>query len=111
MVNGNCKIYENGRLKGEGEMSGLPKNPRKNGIWKEMHPNGKVASEGPYRMDKKIGKFKEYHSNGALKAEGEYMNDKKNGKWTFYKEDGKTVNPELSGSYMMDKLNKKLDMK
>lgn len=111
MVDGKCRVYNNGKLTGEGNMTGLPKNPKRNGEWKEIYPNGKAVSVGPYRMDKKIGKFREYYQTGALKGEGEYMNDKRNGDWIFYKADGKTVDAELSGYYMMDRLNKKLEMR
>jgi antitoxin component YwqK of YwqJK toxin-antitoxin module len=110
MASGMGWFYDKGRLTGQGIMTGLPKNPKINGQYTEFHVNGKPKSEGSYMLSRKNGPFREYHDNGALMAEGEYMNDKRNGNWKFYRKDGKTLDTELSGYYMMDRLNKKLSM-
>ncbi len=102
MVAGKCWIYENGKLTGEGEMSGLSNKPDKNGAWIEFFANGKVQFEGSYMMGKKEGKFKEYYPSGVLQSEGEYMMGQLNGQCTFYKEDGSLDN-EKSGNYMIGK--------
>ncbi len=78
MVGGRCEFYENGRLTGEYEMSGLLKNPKKNGPAKEYYPSGKV------------------------KAEGKYMADRRADAWIFYNEDG-SKDEANSGNYMMGK--------
>ncbi|MBN1501495.1 MAG: hypothetical protein JW982_15150 [Spirochaetes bacterium] len=106
MVAGRCWLYENGKITGEGEMSGLADKPDKNGQWIEFHPNGKVKFEGAYIMGKREGKFKEYYPSGNLESEGEYMMGELNGICTFYRED-KSIDEEKSGNYM---IGKKFDM-
>lgn len=108
MVNGKCRIYKDGRLFGEGNMTGLAKGPKIQGEWRQFYPNGRPEFEGTYMLNKKSGKFTEYHQNGNLKAQGEFMNDKRNGPWIYYLQDGKTRDDANSGTYMMDRLNKKL---
>jgi len=108
MANGTGWIYENGKLIGEGNFTGLPGNVKINGMYKEFYPNGTVKSEGEYMLSRKTKAFKEYYPTGALMAEGEYMNNKRNGLWKFYQKDGKTRDQEQSGYYMMGTLNKKL---
>ena len=108
MADGKGWLYENGRLSGEGMLSGLPTKPKKSGMFREYYPNGKVRSEGEWMMNKKSGGFKEFYSSGALMAEGRYMNNKKNEMWKFYLKDGRTQDKEKTGYYMNGKLNKKL---
>ncbi len=63
------------------------------GFWKEFHKNGKLKSEGNYKLDTykqccvsgfcdgyysyKYGEWKYYHENGNLKAKGTYRIGKK----------------------------------
>ncbi|HOD14682.1 MAG TPA: toxin-antitoxin system YwqK family antitoxin [Spirochaetota bacterium] len=106
VVEGECWIYRNGKLVGEGIMAGQTHDPVINGSWKAYYKNGHLEYEGVFTMGKKNGEFKEYYSNGNLKATGEYLNDQRNGSWIFYDDDGKTVDQEKSGLYQMGKLNK-----
>ena len=108
MINGPSWQYENGRLTGEGRLSGLVKNPKRNGEFKEYYPNGTVKSDGNYMMNKKSGLFKEYHPNGNLMAEGKYMNNVRNGDWKFYLQDGRSPDTVNSGYYGMGTLKKGL---
>jgi len=100
------EYYDNGQIKSEGvqiescysgEVPFVPK-----GLWKYYHKNGKLESEGEFRLfvdctsrgsgrsiveddhdicvecvlgntSRKIGKWKYYHENGKLKIEGVYL--------------------------------------
>ncbi len=103
-VDGPAWLYRNGRLVGEGSMTGEAREPVKHGPWKAYHANGRVDHEGVYTMGKKNGSFREYYENGVLMAHGEYINDERSGEWVFYLKDGETVDPERSGSYLAGKL-------
>ncbi len=105
--------YREGKLTGEGEILGDPSSHTKNGKWTEYYfPEGTKKYEsvgnGGFSMGKKTGTFREYYPGNRLKAEGEYLQDKRSGDWIFYREDGKTVNKEKSGNYMMGKLRREL---
>ncbi len=64
-------------------------------VMETYYPDGTLQGRGGFRADIKGGK----------------PVNQKNGEWVFYKADGKTVDAELSGYYMMDRLNKKLQMR
>ncbi len=105
--------YQDGKLTGEGEIFGEPPEHTRNGSWIEYYfPEGTKKFEsvgnGGFIMGKKTGKFREYYPGNRLRAVGEYLQDKKNGEWIFYLEDGKTVDNEKSGAYMMGELRREL---
>jgi uncharacterized protein len=106
VVDGDCWLYTDGRLVGEGIMAGQTHDPIINGAWKAYYKNGRLEYEGVFSMGKKNGAFKEYYNSGNLKAVGEYVNDQRNGNWVFYDKDGKTVDQDSSGLYQMGKLSK-----
>ncbi|MBN1495876.1 MAG: hypothetical protein JXA07_03850 [Spirochaetes bacterium] len=108
MIDGMCWIYKEGKLVGEGTMTGQSHNPVRHGNWKTYFiKNGRLKYEGVFVMGKKNGQFREYYPTSNIKAFGEYNNDKRNGNWVFYDEDGKTINEAKSGLYTMGKLFKK----
>lgn len=82
---------------------------RKQGDWKQLHPNGQVRYSGQFKDDKAIGLFQyyfdngklsatnnhspdgavsshHYHSNGKIKAKGIYRNMKKDSLWQYFNE-------------------------
>ena len=107
MIDGACWFYNQGRLAGEGIMTGQSHDPVKNGSWKAYFKNGRLKYEGVFVMGVRNGQFKEYYSIGTIKAAGEYVNDKRTGNWIFFVKDGKTVDNDKSGLYVMGKLTKK----
>ena len=79
-----------------------------NGIFAEFYPGTRSKkTEANYMIGKLNGKFTEFYPNGKVKAEGEYLAGKKNGNWKFYNADG-SIDYEISGQYMSDKLFNKL---
>jgi uncharacterized protein len=106
MIDGPCWIYNQGRLVGEGIMTGLAHDPKKNGVWKAYFRNGKLKYEGIFAMGLRSGHFKEFYSSGAVKGTGDYSNDKRNGNWVFYARDGVAIDPEKSGQYVNGKIRK-----
>lgn len=59
--------YRAGVLRKRENINRYDASGRRQGPWKEFHPNGKVRSEGGYVDDKKQGIFKEYDVQGNLK--------------------------------------------
>jgi antitoxin component YwqK of YwqJK toxin-antitoxin module len=82
---------------------------RKQGDWKQLHPNGQVRYSGQFKDDKAIGLFQyyfdngklsatnnhspdgavsshHYHTNGKIKAKGIYRNMKKDSLWQYFNE-------------------------
>lgn len=111
VVDGECWIYKNGKLVGEGIMAGQTHDPLINGSWKAYYKNGRMEYEGAFTMGKRNGTFREYYSTGNLRATGDYINDLRNGNWIFYEKDGKTVDQENSGLYQMGKLSKQSNIR
>ncbi len=107
VIDGMCWIYRQGRLVGEGTMTGQSHNPVRHGVWKSYYKNGQLRYEGLFAMGVKNGPFKEYYPTSNSRAAGEYVNNKRNGNWVFYDRDGKTVDEVKSGLYTMGKLFKK----
>ncbi|TFH38731.1 MAG: hypothetical protein E4G96_10055, partial [Chrysiogenales bacterium] len=107
LVDGPCWIYKNGKLIGEGVMTGQTHAPVKQGDWKAYYINGRVKYTGVFVTGKKSGQFREYHDNGEIRAQGEYLNNKRVGDWIFYLRDGKSVDTARTGNYIMGKIEKK----
>jgi antitoxin component YwqK of YwqJK toxin-antitoxin module len=75
----------------------------KEGYYKIIMNNGKVAFEQQYKNDTLVGTEKEYHANGELKSEFLVANGQYNGVFKYYFEDGKiyqegvNVNGQIEG--------------
>jgi uncharacterized protein len=117
MATGKGKIYDNGALAAEGNMTGMVK-----GIFKKS-VGGKEESEevfidapadnpkanitykwsGNWQLPKKNGPYTEYFAGGrSKKIEASYMMDKLSGKYKEYFLNGKI---KAEGEYMNDKKN------
>lgn len=117
MIQGKCRLYENGKLVGEGEMTGIPKalydvykNNKKVGTIEagEAPPDDpqKMITykwDGQWRTPKKNGLWIElYAGRGTKKFEANFMMNKMNGRYTEYYPDGKI---KATGEYMNGKKN------
>lgn len=78
------ELHPNGKLKITGN---LVKNIRQ-GLWISYYQDGKVWSETNYSDGKKHGKSTSYYTNGNLRYLGHFTEDKKDGQWFFYNEEG-----------------------
>lgn len=66
-----------------------------NGLFEEMHDNGKLKVRAYVFEGTFEGDYREYWKNGNLRAQGEFDNGKRVGEWQFYRRRGKlkkTVN-------------------
>jgi antitoxin component YwqK of YwqJK toxin-antitoxin module len=106
MIDGACWIYNQGRLVGEGIMTGQTHDPLKNGNWKAYYRNGRMKYEGVFVMGLRSGQFNEYYATGNIKGSGEYANNKRSGTWVFYSKDGITIDKTRSGQYINGKIKK-----
>lgn len=116
MVQGPCRLYEKGKLVGEGEMTGIPKarydilknNSRVGTIEAgDVPPDNPVKNithrwTGKWRVPKKNGKWTGYYPNRKKKFEANFMMNKMNGKYIEYYPNGKT---KATGEYMNNKKN------
>jgi len=59
-------VYKNGFLRHREFMNKLDAQGRKQGLWKEFYPNGRLKLAGNYRNDIKNGYFKYYDQEGNL---------------------------------------------
>jgi antitoxin component YwqK of YwqJK toxin-antitoxin module len=63
-------------------------NSRKEGLWKQYFPDGKIKSEFTYVNNSPNGYAKTYYRNGKLMEEGTWINNKWDGKYKYYYETG-----------------------
>lgn len=70
------------------------KNKQPHGEWMFWHSNGKLWSQGEYKMGLRVGLSEVYHKNGQLFFSGLYKNGKKHGTWIFYNENGELENKQ-----------------
>lgn len=100
--------YPNGQIKSKGRYS----NGNKYGVWYSWHANGKISSQGKYRIlqhhqiqrtvdhldvsnkqptyySAKCGVWKFWHDNGNIQSEGNFVNGNKYGKWYTWHSNGK----------------------
>ena len=66
-------------------------NSRKQGLWKNFFPNGKVKSEIAYVNSRPNGTYKTYFENGQVEEEGNWENNRNTGGFKRYHENGKTA--------------------
>lgn len=64
------------------------KDGKKEGLWREVHQNGQLKSEGNYTSGLKEGLHKDWEDNGILMQEGIYKKGKANGLMKWYHEKG-----------------------
>jgi antitoxin component YwqK of YwqJK toxin-antitoxin module len=117
MIQGPCRLYINGKLAGEGEMTGIPKAVYD--VYKDNKQAGTIEAgevppdditknviykwTGAWRQPKRNGRWIEFYTDSrAKKFEANFMMDKINGKYTEYYPDGKV---KATGEYMNDKKN------
>lgn len=65
-------------------------NSRKQGLWKNFFPNGKVKSEIAYVNSRPNGTYKTYYENGQIEEEGSWENNRNTGGFKRYHENGQT---------------------
>ncbi|MCB9173036.1 MAG: toxin-antitoxin system YwqK family antitoxin [Flavobacteriales bacterium] len=66
-------------------------NSRKQGLWKNFFPSGKVKSEIAYVNSRPNGTYKTYFENGQVEEEGNWENNRNTGGFKRYHENGKTA--------------------
>lgn len=67
---------------------GTYKDDKKDGIWTELHCNGKVKNTTTYVNGVKEGEIKSYFEDGSIKEEGIWKSGHWVGRYVSYKEDG-----------------------
>ena len=77
-------VAQNVGQKGDTLLNYTDINGMKQGIWRKVYPNGKLAYEGKFRNNKPIGEFKRYFEDGDLKAILVYEKDEESAKATLY---------------------------
>ncbi len=63
---------------------------RKQGLWKNFFPNGKIKSEIAYVNSRPNGSYKTYFENGQIEEEGSWENNRNTGGFKRYHENGQT---------------------
>lgn len=64
---------------------------RKQGLWKNFFPNGKMKSEIAYVNSRPSGTYKTYFENGQVEEEGSWENNRNTGGFKRYHENGQTA--------------------
>lgn len=64
---------------------------RKQGLWKNFFPNGKIKSEIAYVNSRPNGTYKTYFENGQVEEEGNWENTRNTGGFKRYHENGQTA--------------------
>lgn len=64
---------------------------RKQGVWKNFFPNGKLKSEIAYVNSRPNGTYKTYFENGQVEEEGNWENTRNTGGFKRYHENGQTA--------------------
>ena len=64
---------------------------RKQGLWKNFFPNGKMKSEIAYVNSRPSGSYKTYFENGQVEEEGSWENNRNTGGFKRYHENGQTA--------------------
>ncbi len=95
-----AKVYVDGVLTGEGILDTAG---RKEGPWKEYHPNGQLQSQGEYLNSKRIGEWVFYHPNGKIEQKGKYdKKGKAQGPWKWFYETGNLLREENYRNDLLD---------
>ncbi len=66
-------------------------NSRKQGLWKNFFPSGKVKSEIAYVNSRPNGTYKTYFENGQVEEEGSWENNRNTGGFKRYHENGQAA--------------------
>ena len=66
-------------------------NSRKQGMWKNFFPNGKIKSEIAYVNSRPNGTYRTYFENGQVEEEGSWENNRNTGGFKRYHENGQTA--------------------
>lgn len=64
---------------------------RKQGLWKNFFPNGKIKSEIAYVNSRPNGTYKTYFENGQIEEEGSWENNRNTGGFKRFHENGQTA--------------------
>lgn len=64
---------------------------RKQGLWKNFFPNGKLKSEIAYVNSRPNGTYKTYFENGQVEEEGSWENNRNTGGFKRFHENGQTA--------------------
>jgi antitoxin component YwqK of YwqJK toxin-antitoxin module len=98
----NAKVYVGGVLTGEGILDTAG---RKQGPWKEYHPNGVLKSKGVYLNGKRVDDWTFYFSNEVVEQKGKYdKKGKAQGPWKWYYESGNILREENYRNNLQDGL-------
>lgn len=83
-----AKIYNNGQLLSEGDLTG----GRKNGEWIMYFPDGGIQAKGSYKNDIKVGKWIYYYENKNIQQIAYYDNfGKATDTWYWFFDDGDSL--------------------
>lgn len=85
-------IFRRGKIIAEGIFTDAGK---KEGLWKEYYPDGKMKATGTYADDIKTGEWKFYYPNGQLEQTGSYKAGKLEGEWNWFYSSGKPLRKEF----------------
>jgi antitoxin component YwqK of YwqJK toxin-antitoxin module len=83
------QVQSNGVFQNDTTFNQKDKNNLKQGFWKKVYPNGKIAYQGFFKDDKPRGIFKRYHEGGTVKAILSYSNDGISSKAKLFYPNGK----------------------
>lgn len=64
---------------------------RKQGLWKNFFPNGKIKSEIAYVNSRPNGTYKTFFENGQIEEEGSWENNRNTGGFKRFHENGQTA--------------------
>src|SRR5690606_5390743 len=70
---------------------GSYENSRKQGLWKNFFPSGKVKSEIAYVNSRPNGTYRTYFENGQIEEEGNWQNNRNTGGFKRFHENGQTA--------------------
>jgi len=88
----NAFIYnDNGLLLSEGIVD---ESGNRNGKWKDLFANGKVAAEGQFSENRRTGPWKFYNSSEKIEQTGSFNNGRPDGLWNWYYENGSILREE-----------------
>ena len=82
---------EDGTLKDEGEFV----DGKKNGLWTNYYPSGKVATRGTYINDEPTGNWEYFFEDGTVSSSGAFKDGKREGLWKTLNANG-TLKSEIT---------------
>ena len=84
-------VYQQGKRASEGKMDAEGK---KQGLWNEFYPDGKLKAKGDYKDNLKEGKWIYFYPDGVVEQEGVFAKGKPEGIWKWYYPNGALLREE-----------------